>query len=147
MLNSLLTRLLSRYFVSFVLQFQIHKALCDASGHVGPLHQCDIYESRVAGNLLTLVSIFRRFHYRPIIESLNHWICSDIMKMGSSKPWPDSIRVLTRGKMNRMDSSAIVEYFKPLMDWLQRQNENEKVGWRKLKISYRFLMFDFFSYF
>ncbi|XP_073653173.1 angiotensin-converting enzyme-like protein Ace3 isoform X1 [Tursiops truncatus] len=27
-----------RYFLSLVLQFQFHEALCKASGHVGPLH-------------------------------------------------------------------------------------------------------------
>ncbi|XP_030618021.1 angiotensin-converting enzyme-like protein Ace3 isoform X2 [Delphinapterus leucas] len=27
-----------RYFLSFVLQFQFHEALCKASGHMGPLH-------------------------------------------------------------------------------------------------------------
>lgn len=95
-----------KYFVSFVLQFQLHKALCDVSGHVGPLHKCDVYQSRVAGKLL-----------------------GDIMRLGSSKPWPDSIRVLTRGKMNRMDSSPIVEYFKPLMDWLTKENANKPLGW------------------
>ena len=42
----------SRYFVSFVLQFQMHKVLCETSGHVGPLHKCDLYESREAGRLL-----------------------------------------------------------------------------------------------
>ncbi|XP_035679968.1 angiotensin-converting enzyme-like, partial [Branchiostoma floridae] len=31
-----------RYFVSFIIQFQFHKALCDTSGHTGPLHKCDI---------------------------------------------------------------------------------------------------------
>ena len=39
-----------RYFVSFVVQFQFHKALCDAAGHTGPLHKCDIYNSKEAGN-------------------------------------------------------------------------------------------------
>lgn len=41
-----------RYFISIILQFQIHDALCKASGHVGPLHTCDIYRSREAGRIL-----------------------------------------------------------------------------------------------
>ena len=41
-----------RYFVSHILQFQFHKALCDASGWVGPLHRCDIYNSAEAGKLI-----------------------------------------------------------------------------------------------
>lgn len=42
----------SRYFVSFVIQFQFHQALCTAAGHTGPLHKCDIYQSKEAGKLL-----------------------------------------------------------------------------------------------
>ena len=44
-----------RYFVSFVVQFQFHKALCDAAGHTGPLHKCDIYNSKEAGNQMRYV--------------------------------------------------------------------------------------------
>ena len=43
---------LPRYFLSLVLQFQFHEALCKASGHMGPLHRCDIYNSKEAGKLL-----------------------------------------------------------------------------------------------
>jgi peptidyl-dipeptidase A len=32
----------TRYFLSFVLQFQFQKALCDAAGFKGPLNECDI---------------------------------------------------------------------------------------------------------
>ena len=42
-----------RYFISFLLQFQFHDALCKAAGHDGPLHRCDIYRSREAGTLLS----------------------------------------------------------------------------------------------
>lgn len=41
-----------RYFVSFILQFQIHKVLCTAAGEYpqkGNLHQCDIYRNQEAG--------------------------------------------------------------------------------------------------
>lgn len=44
-----------RYFVSLILQFQIHEALCRAAGHPGPMHTCDIYRSREAGRLLAEV--------------------------------------------------------------------------------------------
>ncbi len=33
----------TRYFLSFILQFQFHKALCDAAGFKGPLHECSIF--------------------------------------------------------------------------------------------------------
>lgn len=45
-----------RYFVSFVIQFQFHKALCDAAKHTGSLHTCDIYQSKEAGKLLGSVN-------------------------------------------------------------------------------------------
>lgn len=42
----------SRYFISFIIQFQFHEALCRAAGHTGPLYKCDIYQSKEAGKLL-----------------------------------------------------------------------------------------------
>ncbi|CAN8014742.1 unnamed protein product, partial [Ixodes persulcatus] len=46
-----------RYFVSVVLQFQFYKALCEEAGHVGPLHQCDFYQSKEAGKLFGSVHL------------------------------------------------------------------------------------------
>ena len=39
----------TRYFLSFILQFQFHKALCEAAGFKGPLHECSIYGNKEAG--------------------------------------------------------------------------------------------------
>lgn len=44
-----------RYFVSFVLQFQFHQALCREAGQQHPLHKCDIYQSTQAGTKLRCV--------------------------------------------------------------------------------------------
>lgn len=41
-----------RYFVSFILQFQLHEKLCAAANQTGPLHTCDIYRSAAAGAIL-----------------------------------------------------------------------------------------------
>ena len=38
-----------RYFLSFIMQFQFHKAMCAAAGHQGPLHTCSIAGSKEAG--------------------------------------------------------------------------------------------------
>ena len=94
----------TRYFLSFILQFQFHKALCDASGHTGPLNECSIFGSTEAG---------RRY--------------GEMMALGSSEPWPDTLEKLTgtRG----MDASAIIDYFKPLEAWLEEQNKDQKCGW------------------
>ena len=39
----------TRYFLSYILQFQFHKALCEAAGFKGPLHECSIFGSQEAG--------------------------------------------------------------------------------------------------
>ncbi len=49
--------------------------------------------------------------------------------MGSSKPWPDVIRTLTRGRTDRMEAGAILEFFQPLTQWLRQQNQQQPVGW------------------
>uniref|UniRef100_A0A8C3XMN8 Angiotensin-converting enzyme n=1 Tax=Chelydra serpentina TaxID=8475 RepID=A0A8C3XMN8_CHESE len=95
-----------RYFVSFILQFQFHKALCQAANHTGPLHTCDIYMSKEAGAKL-----------------------SEVLKAGSSKPWQEILFNLTG--MEKMDAGALLEYFSPVTTWLQKQNneKNETLGW------------------
>ena len=35
----------TRYFLARILQFQFHRALCQAAGQTGPLHRCSIYGS------------------------------------------------------------------------------------------------------
>ncbi|MEI2788476.1 MAG: M2 family metallopeptidase [Steroidobacteraceae bacterium] len=39
----------TRYFLSFILQFQFQKALCDAAGFKGPLSECSVYGNEEAG--------------------------------------------------------------------------------------------------
>ncbi|XP_070939501.1 angiotensin-converting enzyme isoform X4 [Macaca nemestrina] len=95
-----------RYFISFIIQFQFHEALCQAAGHTGPLHKCDIYQSKEAGQRLATA-----------------------MKLGFSRPWPEAMQLIT-GQPN-MSASAMLSYFKPLLDWLRTENElhGEKLGW------------------
>lgn len=94
----------TRYFLSFIIQFQFHKALCDAAGFTGPLYECDIYGSKEAG---------AKF--------------AEMLKLGASKPWPEALAALTGGK--QMDASAITEYFAPLLEYLKTQNEGQSCGW------------------
>jgi peptidyl-dipeptidase A len=94
----------TRYFLSFILQFQLHKALCDASGFKGPLNECSIFGSTEAGKKY-----------------------GAMLALGASQPWPDTLEKLTgtRG----MDASAILDYFKPLEAWLEEQNKDQTCGW------------------
>ncbi len=94
----------TRYFLSFVLQFQFQKALCDAAGFKGPLAECSIYGSEAAG---------RRF--------------AAMLAKGASQPWQDTLYDLTGTRS--MDAAAILEYFAPLRAWLAEQNKGQTCGW------------------
>lgn len=48
-----------KYFVGTVLQFQIFSELCQAAGHVGPLHTCDFYRSRESGRILRYLNFIK----------------------------------------------------------------------------------------
>jgi len=93
-----------RYFLSYVMQFQFHKAACEQAGWEGPLHRCSIYNNKEVGE---------RFNA--------------MMEMGASKPWPDALESFTGTR--EMDGSAIVEYFDPLMVYLKEQNADQSCGW------------------
>jgi peptidyl-dipeptidase A len=94
----------TRYFLSYILQFQFHKALCDASGFKGPLHECSVFGNEEAG---------RRFR--------------EMLALGQSQPWQDTLEKLTGTR--EMDAAAITEYFSPLLAWLERQNQGQSCGW------------------
>ncbi len=94
----------TRYFLSFVMQFQFHRALCQAAGFTGPLHECSIFGSKEAGE--------------------KFW---SMLQAGSSRPWPETLEKLTGTR--EMDASAIIEYFQPLMGWLEEKNKGQQCGW------------------
>ena len=94
----------TRYFLAHILQFQFHRALCDAAGVEGPLHRCSIFGSREAGARL-----------------------NTMLEMGASRPWPDALEAMT-GQRD-MDATAILDYFAPLQAWLDEQNAGRSCGW------------------
>lgn len=94
----------TRYFLSYILQFQFYKAMCDLAGHEGPLNECSFYGSKQAGSAL-----------------------NEMLTMGRSQPWPDALEKLTGTR--EMDASAIIDYFQPLMGWLKEQNQGQQCGW------------------
>ena len=93
-----------RYFLASVLQFQFHAAMCEASGHQGPLHTCSVYGSEAAGKKL-----------------------SAMLAMGASRPWPDALEAIT-GK-RQMSAGPMLAYFAPLQRWLEKQNGTRQCGW------------------
>ncbi len=96
----------TRYFLAHILQFQFHKSLCDIAGDKGPVHRCSIYGNKEAGTKL-----------------------NEMLEMGSSKPWPEALAVVTGKK--EMDAQAVLDYFAPLQVWLNEQNKvkNNQCGW------------------
>ncbi|RIJ31179.1 M2 family metallopeptidase [Henriciella algicola] len=94
-----------RYFLSYIMQFQFHKAACEQAGWDGPLHRCSIYGNEEVG---------ARFNA--------------MMEMGASEPWPDVLETFTGTR--EMDGSAIIEYFDPLIGYLEEQNEGRSCGWK-----------------
>ncbi len=94
----------TRYFLAHILQFQFHRSLCEAAGFEGPLHECSIYGSEQAGEKL-----------------------SAMLALGSSMPWQDALEQLTGSR--EMDATAIIDYFAPLMGYLEAQNQGRQCGW------------------
>uniref|UniRef100_A0AAG5DVE8 Angiotensin-converting enzyme n=1 Tax=Anopheles atroparvus TaxID=41427 RepID=A0AAG5DVE8_ANOAO len=101
-----------RYFVSYIIQFQFHRAACALAGEYvkgdpeKTLNNCDIYQSTAAGNKL-----------------------KEMLALGSSKPWPDAMEILTGER--KMSAEAFLEYFDPLYQWLLTENTRvgAHVGW------------------
>ncbi|MDH5435044.1 MAG: M2 family metallopeptidase, partial [Gammaproteobacteria bacterium] len=94
----------SRYFLAHILQFQFHRALCDAAGYEGPLHRCSIYGNKEVGAKLNAM-----------------------LEMGMSKPWQEALQTMTGS--DQLDATAILDYFAPLKVWLDEQNKNRSCGW------------------
>jgi peptidyl-dipeptidase A len=93
-----------RYFLSYVMQFQLHDAACRMMGWEGPLHRCSIYGSEEVGARLNAM-----------------------LELGASRPWPEALEAFAGTR--EMDGEAIQEYFAPLMEYLTEQNEGRTCGW------------------
>ncbi|MDP4538488.1 M2 family metallopeptidase [Qipengyuania sp. DY56-A-20] len=94
----------TRYFLARILQFQFYKSACEQAGWDGPLHRCSFYGNKEVG------------------ENLNA-----MLELGASEPWPDALEAFTGTR--EMSAKPMLEYFAPLMEWLEEQNEGEKAGW------------------
>ncbi len=94
----------TRYFIAGLLQFQFHKAACERAGWEGPLHRCSIYQAGEVGEAF-----------------------QDMLALGASRPWPEALEAFTGA--SRIDGGAMVDYFAPLMEWLQDENAERTCGW------------------
>ncbi|KAI9215775.1 angiotensin-converting enzyme-domain-containing protein, partial [Blastocladiella britannica] len=96
-----------RYFGAHVLEFQLHRAACRASGWPShrPLHECSISQSKAAGDRIAAM-----------------------LGLGASVPWPEAIGVATGGQEHELDATAMVQYLQPLLDWLRKENLRHEGG-------------------
>lgn len=94
----------TRYFLARILQFQFYKSACEQAGWDGPLHRCSFYGNKEVG------------------ENLNA-----MLELGASEPWPDALEAFTGTR--EMSAKPMLEYFAPLMEWLEEQNKGETAGW------------------
>ncbi len=94
----------TRYFLSHILQFQFYKNACETIDWKGPLHRCSFYGSEEVGAKLQAM-----------------------LELGASQPWQDTLERFTGSR--QMDAGAMVDYFQPLMEYLQTENQERQCGW------------------
>jgi peptidyl-dipeptidase A len=93
------------YFVAHILEFEFYRSLCIVANEyvptdpdTKPLHKCDFFNSEEAGDKL-----------RAGLE------------LGASEPWTVALEALTGD--TEITGNAILEYFKPLYDFLVIENQ------------------------
>jgi peptidyl-dipeptidase A len=90
------------YAVATVLKYQLHNHI--AKNILGqPPTACNYYGSKETGDFLR-----------------------SIMSLGATRDWRV---VLKEATGQELSTKPMMEYFAPLMDWLQEQNEGRKKGW------------------
>ncbi len=94
----------TRYYLARIMQYQFHEALCKKIGFQGPLHECSIYNSKIAG------------------ESLR-----DMLSLGQSVPWQDAFEKITGTRS--LSGTSMLNYYMPLKEWLDEQNDGLECGW------------------
>ena len=73
-------------------------------GFDGPLHECSIYDNKVAGDKLRAM-----------------------LALGQSKDWQTALEALTGAR--ELSGKSMLNYYKPLKDWLDIQNAERTCGW------------------
>ncbi|ALC40783.1 Ance-4 [Drosophila busckii] len=97
----------TKKFISEILGYQFYRALCEKSNHRGLLHNCDFYGNYAVGNSLKAM-----------------------MSLGSTKPWKQVVSEILP-KNTGLSSLALLEYYQPIVNWLNTNNQQTKVkiGW------------------
>ena len=96
----------TRYYLAKILQYQFHESLCNQISFNGPLHECSIFDNEIAGQKLR-----------------------DMLALGQSKEWQIALEALTGTR--KLSGKSMLNYYQPLKDWLDIQNEGRTCGWEK----------------
>ena len=94
----------TRYYLAKILQYQFHESLCNQIGFEGPLHECSIYNNELA------------------VEQLRA-----MLSLGQSQEWQVALEALTGTRT--LSGKSMLNYYKPLKDWLDLQNASRSCGW------------------
>ncbi|MDB4230648.1 M2 family metallopeptidase [Gammaproteobacteria bacterium] len=94
----------TRYYLAQILQYQFHESLCNQMGFEGPLHECSIYDNELAGKKLRAM-----------------------LSLGQSQEWQVALEALTGTRS--LSGKSMLNYYKPLKDWLDFQNTDRTCGW------------------
>jgi peptidyl-dipeptidase A len=94
----------TRYYLAKILQYQFHESLCNQIGFEGPLHECSIYDNELAGERLRAM-----------------------LALGQSQEWQVALEALTGTRT--LSGKSMLNYYKPLKDWLDVQNTGRACGW------------------
>lgn len=94
----------TRYYLARIFQYQFHESLCNTIGFDGPLHECSIYGNELAGEKLRTMLAF-----------------------GQSQPWQDALESMIGTR--EMSGTSMLNYYAPLVDWLDEQNKDRTCGW------------------
>ncbi len=94
----------TRYYLAQILQYQFHESLCNQMGFEGPLHECSIYDNELAGKKLRAM-----------------------LSLGQSQQWQVALEALTGTRS--LSGKSMLNYYKPLKDWLDVQNTDRTCGW------------------
>jgi hypothetical protein len=91
---------------SYIPSKHIFHTLLISAGHTGALDSCSVYGSGAAGDVL-----------------------QQLLRSGASLPWQEVLRAMTGN--SSMSTRPLLRYFKPLHDFLYRQNRLQPtaIGW------------------
>ena len=90
------------YALAFALKYQLHLHIAKKILKQDP-HACNYYGNREAGRFL-----------------------QNILKLGATRDWR---RVLRENLGEEISARAMLEYYAPLLKYLQEQNQGREVGW------------------